>query len=94
MAIYLTELDENKLWFPSPYEALSNPNGLLAFGGDLSPDRLLLAYQMGFSLGMDLVNLFCGGVHLRELYLILRHSNRLKVLKSFNVSTNIGSAST
>ncbi|CAM2950815.1 leucyl/phenylalanyl-tRNA--protein transferase [Vibrio neptunius] len=47
MAIYLTELDENKLWFPSPYEALSDPNGLLAFGGDLSPDRLLLAYQNG-----------------------------------------------
>ncbi|EEX31668.1 MULTISPECIES: leucyl/phenylalanyl-tRNA--protein transferase [Vibrio] len=47
MAIYLTELDEDKLWFPSPYEALNDPNGLLAFGGDLSPDRLLLAYQNG-----------------------------------------------
>ncbi|GLT17665.1 leucyl/phenylalanyl-tRNA--protein transferase [Vibrio zhanjiangensis] len=47
MAIYLTELDSNKLWFPSPYEALQDPNGLLAYGGDLSTDRLLLAYQNG-----------------------------------------------
>ncbi|MBU2895427.1 leucyl/phenylalanyl-tRNA--protein transferase [Vibrio hepatarius] len=47
MAIYLTELDNDKHWFPSPYEALNNPNGLLAYGGDLSPERLLLAYQNG-----------------------------------------------
>ncbi|MDN3609583.1 leucyl/phenylalanyl-tRNA--protein transferase [Vibrio ostreicida] len=47
MAIYLTELDESTLWFPSPDEALDDPNGLLAFGGDLSPERLLLAYQQG-----------------------------------------------
>ncbi|NAW80689.1 leucyl/phenylalanyl-tRNA--protein transferase, partial [Vibrio sp. V43_P6S15P86] len=31
MAIYLTELDET-FNFPSPYKALSDPNGLLAFG--------------------------------------------------------------
>lgn len=47
MAIYLTELDPDELWFPSPEEALADPNGLLAFGGDLSPERLLLAYQHG-----------------------------------------------
>ncbi|WP_341663771.1 leucyl/phenylalanyl-tRNA--protein transferase [Vibrio sp.] len=47
MAIYLTELDSDNLWFPSPYEALHDPNGLLAYGGDLTPDRLLLAYQNG-----------------------------------------------
>lgn len=35
------------LWFPDPQQALDDPNGLLAVGGDLSPDRLLLAYQMG-----------------------------------------------
>lgn len=47
MAIYLTELDSDNLWFPSPHEALHDPNGLLAYGGDLTPDRLLLAYQHG-----------------------------------------------
>jgi leucyl/phenylalanyl-tRNA--protein transferase len=33
------------LAFPPPEEA--EPSGLLAVGGDLSPDRLLLAYSMG-----------------------------------------------
>lgn len=47
MAIYLTELDPDKLWFPSTFDALSDPNGLLAFGGDLSAERLILAYQNG-----------------------------------------------
>lgn len=40
------QLDE-ELWFPSPNLALEEPNGLLAFGGDLSAERLLLAYQNG-----------------------------------------------
>lgn len=47
MALYLTEINSDELWFPSPFEALADPNGLLAFGGDLHPDRLLLAYQNG-----------------------------------------------
>jgi len=33
--------------FPSPSEALTEPNGLLAAGGDLSPKRLLAAYRRG-----------------------------------------------
>lgn len=33
--------------FPSPARALSSPNGLLAFGGDLSPARLRAAYSHG-----------------------------------------------
>ncbi len=33
--------------FPDPRRALSEPNGLLAFGGDLSPQRLLAAYRRG-----------------------------------------------
>lgn len=40
-------LDEDSLAFPDPDEALRNPNGLLAAGGDLSPERLLRAYQAG-----------------------------------------------
>jgi leucyl/phenylalanyl-tRNA--protein transferase len=33
--------------FPSPARALAEPNGLLAFGGDLHPARLLAAYRAG-----------------------------------------------
>jgi leucyl/phenylalanyl-tRNA--protein transferase len=33
--------------FPAPRLALTEPNGLLAFGGDLSPARLLAAYAGG-----------------------------------------------
>ncbi|WP_039986491.1 leucyl/phenylalanyl-tRNA--protein transferase [Vibrio owensii] len=46
MTIYLTELDDSHS-FPSPYEALSDPNGLLAFGGDLNPERILNGYHQG-----------------------------------------------
>jgi leucyl/phenylalanyl-tRNA---protein transferase len=33
--------------FPPPSEALTEPNGLLAAGGDLKPERLLAAYAQG-----------------------------------------------
>lgn len=33
--------------FPPPTEALTEPNGLLCAGGDLSPQRLLAAYRQG-----------------------------------------------
>lgn len=33
--------------FPDPRDALTDPNGLLAFGGDLSPARLVAAYANG-----------------------------------------------
>lgn len=33
--------------FPPPHKALAEPNGLLAAGGDLRPQRLLLAYRRG-----------------------------------------------
>ena len=46
MAIALTELDQD-LWFPNPEQALSEPEGLLAIGGDLSPNLLRLAYRQG-----------------------------------------------
>ncbi len=36
---------DDKLWFPPVEEAMED--GLLAFGGDLSVERLLLAYQNG-----------------------------------------------
>ncbi len=33
--------------FPSPHLALEEPDGLLALGGDLSPERILAAYHQG-----------------------------------------------
>lgn len=43
----LYQLDPKRTEFPNPREALSEPNGLLAIGGDLSPVRLLNAYRHG-----------------------------------------------
>ena len=43
MAVF--QLD-NDLWFPDPH--LGEEDGLVAVGGDLSVDRLLLAYSNGF----------------------------------------------
>ena len=43
MAVF--QLD-NELWFPDPH--LGEDNGMIAVGGDLSVDRLLLAYSNGF----------------------------------------------
>ena len=40
------ELDKKHLWFPDPH--LGEDDGLVAIGGDLSVDRLLLAYSNGF----------------------------------------------
>jgi leucyl/phenylalanyl-tRNA--protein transferase len=41
------QLDQDKLEFPSFEQALCEPNGLLAIGGDLSTERLLIAYRQG-----------------------------------------------
>jgi len=38
-------LDDSRYAFPSPLDA--DPTGLLAVGGDLAPERLLLAYRSG-----------------------------------------------
>ena len=38
---------EDPAAFPPPHRALREPNGLLAWGGDLSPARLLAAYARG-----------------------------------------------
>ena len=38
-------LEKDKIWFPDP--SLADEDGLLAIGGDLSVERLLLAYSHG-----------------------------------------------
>ncbi|MGL5359261.1 MAG: leucyl/phenylalanyl-tRNA--protein transferase [Shewanella sp.] len=43
----LSFLDHPSATFPSPERALTDPNGLLAVGGDLRPERLLSAYYNG-----------------------------------------------
>lgn len=40
-------LDPDLLWFPPAEEALREPDGLLAIGGDLLPERLVYAYRRG-----------------------------------------------
>jgi len=40
-------LNPSNTLFPSPSMALREPNGLLAVGGDLSPERILAAYRRG-----------------------------------------------
>lgn len=48
MSLLLPQLSLNpSAEFPSPETALEEPDGLLAFGGDLSPERLLNAYRSG-----------------------------------------------
>lgn len=58
MSIQIYRLDKNDP-FPPPDYALPEPNGLLAYGGDLSVPRLLRAYRQGifpwFSSGEPLL---------------------------------------
>ncbi|MFC0229206.1 leucyl/phenylalanyl-tRNA--protein transferase [Serratia aquatilis] len=43
----IVKLSPQSVAFPSPEAALRDPNGLLAIGGDLTPSRLLAAYERG-----------------------------------------------
>ena len=45
MPIYLPQLSAHDVSFPPLTRALTEPDGLLAMGGDLSPERLLSAYS-------------------------------------------------
>ena len=47
MPIYLPELNHDLSYFPAVNTALAEPDGLLAMGGDLNPERLVHAYQQG-----------------------------------------------
>lgn len=47
MTIRLAQLHDDPAWFPAIDQALESPDGLLAVGGDLSPTRLLRAYNLG-----------------------------------------------
>ncbi|EGU55661.1 leucyl/phenylalanyl-tRNA--protein transferase [Vibrio nigripulchritudo ATCC 27043] len=47
MKIFLPELSTDRQSFPPTHQALDNPDGLIAMGGDLHPDRLMSAYRQG-----------------------------------------------
>ncbi|UJF19885.1 leucyl/phenylalanyl-tRNA--protein transferase [Vibrio sp. SS-MA-C1-2] len=47
MTIYLTQLSPISVDFPNVETAVDDPDGLLAFGGDLKPERLVSAYRHG-----------------------------------------------
>ncbi len=48
MSLQIPRLDDDPdAAFPHPRHALTAPDGLLAWGGDLSPTRLLNAYRLG-----------------------------------------------
>ena len=48
MSLRLLQVDNDPgAPFPPVDQALAEPDGLLAFGGDLSPQRLLNAYRHG-----------------------------------------------
>ncbi|PKH01482.1 leucyl/phenylalanyl-tRNA--protein transferase [Psychromonas sp. MB-3u-54] len=47
MTIYIPELPLNNSVFPNTNSALSDPDGLLAMGGDLNPQRIISAYGQG-----------------------------------------------
>ena len=47
MPIYLPELSFSHYEFPNVASAKTEPDGLLAFGGDLAPERLCTAYDNG-----------------------------------------------
>lgn len=47
MTIYIPELPINNHIFPETNLALSDPDGLLAMGGDLNPQRIIAAYRQG-----------------------------------------------
>ena len=46
-ALHWIRADDPPDAFPDPQRALREPDGLLAVGGDLAPDRLLAAYRRG-----------------------------------------------
>tara|TARA_R110001583_G_scaffold188860_3_gene351333 strand:+ start:22785 stop:23498 length:714 start_codon:yes stop_codon:yes gene_type:complete len=47
MPIYLPQLSDDPTLFPDLKQALAEPDGLLAMGGDLSPQRIKNAYYNG-----------------------------------------------
>ncbi len=82
---------DDELWFPNPY--LGESDGLLAVGGDLSSERLLLAYRNGifpwyafrhskepqWYCPLDRFVIFPKEIHISHSMRTFLHSNKLEV---------------
>lgn len=76
-------LSEDELWFPEP--ELADEDGLLAIGGDLSAERLILAYQCGiFPWFSEETPILWYAPHQRFVLL----PNQLKISKSMHKLLN------
>ena len=62
-----------------PNVKFADENGLLAIGGDLSTERLKLAYKSGIFRGIRRVNLYYGIAQILVWYFILKHLKSQKV---------------
>lgn len=81
MSIFL--LDKNNFVFPHPY--LADKDGFLAMGGDLSPERLLCAYQSGiFPWYNDSTPVLWFSTHPR----MILYPDKLKISKSMKQLLN------
>jgi leucyl/phenylalanyl-tRNA--protein transferase len=94
MTIYLPQLCDDPRLFPALEDALEDPDGLLAMGGDLSPERINNAYYNGifpwFSEGEPLLwwspseraNIAAGEVHISRS--MKRFINKSKLTVTLN----------
>lgn len=74
--------------FPPVDTALEDPNGLLAFGGDLSPARLFSAYSQGYFRGLVMMNRSFGGHQTLGQSSSLTNLFRQKALKNWLANRN------
>lgn len=98
MTIYLPELTEDKALFPDVNQALDEPDGLLAMGGDLSPERIINAYKNGifpwFSDGEPILWWSPGKRAVLKPNLCHISKSMKKVLKKNNFTVTINNAFT
>lgn len=100
----VTQLD-NGLWFPDPH--YGDPDGPIAIGGDLSTDRLLLAYSYGifpwysfrdcdeplWFCPMDRFVIFPDEIHISHSMRTLMNKKRYRVTFGQDFSGVIGNCS-
>lgn len=88
--LLIPQLTADRQAFPAPSRALTEPSGLLAFGGDLSPQRMLSAYRQGIFPGSHRKILFSGGPQTPGRYYGLRTFMSAAVWHAFTVGRRFG----
>ena len=101
MTIFLPELSDDPSLFPELKHALQEPDGLLAMGGDLSPQRIINAYYNGifpwFSKGDPILwwspseraNIEAGKVHISKSMKRFIKKNNFTITVNHNFLTVI-----